>query len=80
MAISSGFRTALNKIRETSIKNGTLYHKYIDEIQPTTDIGSFASPLLEDPSLMNEFFNVLVKRIAYTMIEDKMFRNKLKVL
>ena len=80
MSISEGLRTSLNVIRETSIKNNTLYHKYIDEIYPNTDISKFASPLLEDPDLMNEFFKVLVKRIAYTKIETKSFRNKLKVL
>ena len=80
MPISNGLRTALNKIRETSIENNTLYHNYIPEILPTTDIGSFASPLLENPDLMNEFLSVLVKRIAYTKIENKIFRNKLRVL
>lgn len=80
MAISAGLQTALNMIRETSIENNTLYHRYVPEILPTTDIGSFASPLLENPDLMNEFLNVLVKRIAYTKIESKMFRNKLSVL
>lgn len=80
MAISNGLKTALNMIRETSIENGTLYHRYVPEILPTTDIGSFASPLLENPDLMNEFMNVLVKRIAYTQIENKLFRNKLRVL
>ena len=80
MPISNGLRTALNKIRETSIENNTLYHIHVPEILPTTDIGSFASPLLENPDLMNEFLNVLVKRIAYTKIENKIFRNKLRVL
>ncbi len=80
MPISNGLRTALNNIRETSIENNTLYHRYVPEILPTTDIGSFASPLLENPDLMNEFLNVLVKRIAYTKIENKIFRNKLRVL
>lgn len=80
MPISEGLRTALNVIRETSIKNNTLYHKYVGEIYPNSDIGSFASPLLENPDLMNEFLKVLVKRIAYTKIETKSFRNKLKVL
>lgn len=80
MAISIGLRTALNMIRETSIEDNTLYHRYVPEILPTTDIGSFASPLLENPDLMNEFMNVLVKRIAYTKIENKLFRNKLRVL
>lgn len=80
MAISNGLRTALNMIRETSIADNTLYHRYVPEILPTTDIGSFASPLLDNPDLMNEFMNVLVKRIAYTKIENKLFRNKLRVL
>ena len=80
MPISNGLRTALNNIRETSIENNTLYHRYVPEILPTKDIGSFASPLLENPDLMNEFLNVLVKRIAYTKIENKIFRNKLRVL
>ena len=80
MSISNGLRTALNMIRETSIENNTLYHRYVPEILPTTDIGSFASPLLDNPDLMNEFMNVLVKRIAYTKIENKLFRNKLRVL
>lgn len=80
MPISTGLRTALNKIRETSIENNTLYHKEVPEIFPTTDIGSFASPLLENPNLMNEFLNVLVKRIAYTKVMNKLFKNKLRVL
>ncbi len=80
MAIKEGLRVALNKIRETSIENNTLYNKYVPEILPTTDIGSFASPLLENPNLMNEFLSVLVKRIAYTKVVNKLFRNKLKVL
>lgn len=80
MAIKEGLRIALNQIRETSIENNTLYSKYVPEILPTTDIGSFASPLLENPTLMNEFLGVLVKRIAYTRIVSKLFKNKLKVL
>ena len=80
MPIKEGLRTALNKIRETSIENNTLYNKYVPEILPTTDIGSFASPLLENPNLMNEFLGVLVKRISYTKVVSQLFRNKLKVL
>lgn len=80
MGASTGLRTALNKIRETSIENGTLYHKYVPEIFANTDIGTFGAPLLENPNLMNEFLNVLVKRIAYTKVMTKLFKNKLKVL
>lgn len=78
--IPEGLRTSLNNIRETSIENNTLYNKYVPEILPTTDIGSFASPILNNPQIMNEFMNVLVQRIVYTQVDMKLFRNPLKVL
>jgi len=79
--ISEGLRTSLNEIRETSIKNNTVYNKQIDEIQPNTDISIFASQLFSDDNLMNEFFDVLVKRIVYTQIVDyKLFNNPLQFL
>lgn len=78
--IPEGLRTSLNNIRETSIENNTLYNKYVPEILPTTDIGSFASPILNNPQVMNEFMNVLVQRIVYTQVDMKLFRNPLKVL
>lgn len=80
MAIKEGLQVALNAIRETSIENNTLYAKYVPEIFPTTDIGSFASPILENPNVMNEFMNNLVQRIVYTQVESKLFRNPLRVL
>lgn len=80
MGIPSGLKTALNNIRETSIQNNTLYARYVPEIMDTTDIGSFASPILSNPQVMNEFMNVLVQRIVYTQVEAKFFRNPLKVL
>lgn len=80
MAIPEGLKTALNNIRETSIENNTLYHKYVPEIFDNTDIGTFASPVLEMPELTNEFMNVLVKRIVYTQLETKLYRNPLRVL
>lgn len=80
MGIKVGLRTALNQIRETSIENNTLYAKYVDEILPSTDIGSFASPILSNPTILNEFMNVLVQRIVYTQVEVKLFRNPLQNL
>lgn len=82
MAIKEGLKTALNLIRETSIENNTLYHKYVPEIFDDTDIGTFASPILNSPNLtiMNEFLNTLVQRIVYTQIDTKLFNNPLKVL
>lgn len=80
MAISEGLKTALNEIRETSIQNNTLYAKYVPEIIDTSDIGAFASPILEMPNLANEFMNMLVQRIVYTQVNLKLFRNPLRVL
>lgn len=80
MAIPEGLRTSLNSIRETSIQNNTLYHKYVPEILPTSDIGSFASPILSNPNVMNEFMNVLVQRIVYTQVDIKLFNNPLRIL
>ena len=80
MAIPEGLRTSLNSIRETSIENNTLYHRYVPEILPTSDIGSFASPILDNPNVMNEFMNVLVQRIVYTQVDIKLFNNPLRVL
>ena len=79
--ISEGLRISLNNIRETSIENGTLYAKQIDEILPTTDISALASPLFDNPDLMNEFLNVLAKRIVYTQVVNyKLFNNPLAFL
>lgn len=81
MPISEGLRTSLNQIRETSIQNNTLYHKQIDEILPTTDISVLSSVLFDDETLMNEFLNVLVKRIIYTqLVNFKLFNNPLRFL
>ena len=80
MAIPEGLRTSLNSIRETSIQNNTLYHRYVPEILPTSDIGSFASPILDNPNVMNEFMNTLVQRIVYTQVDIKLFNNPLRVL
>lgn len=81
MPIKEGLRTTLNEIRNTSIRNNTVYNVQVDEIQPNTDISIFASQLFADDNLMNEFFNVLVKRIIYTQIVDyKLFNNPLQFL
>lgn len=81
MPISEGLRTSLNQIRETSIQNNTLYAKQIDEITPNTDISALSSVLLDNPELMNEFMNKLVKRIVYTqLVNYKLYNNPLKFL
>ena len=80
MAIPEGLRTALNAIRETSIEDNTLFAKYVPEIMPDTDIGSYAAAITADQNVYNEFFQRLVKKIVYSQVETREFRNKLKGL
>lgn len=80
MSIPAGLQTALNAIRETSIEDNTLYARYVPEINPETDVGTFAAPIIADQTIANEFMTRLIKRIVYTQVETKMFRNKLKML
>lgn len=80
MPISEGLRTSLNEIRQTSIQNNTLYARQVDEISPNSDISVLSAPLLDNPELMNEFLNVLIKRIVYTQVQVKMFNNPLAFL
>lgn len=80
MAIPEGLRVALNEIRETSIQDNTLFAKYAPEITPDTDIGTYAAAITADQNVYNEFFQRLVKKIVYSQIETREFRNKLKAL
>ncbi len=80
MGIPEGLRTALNRIRETSIDNNTLYAQYVEEILPSTDIGSWGQPILTAQVVMNEFIAQLVQRIVYTQTEIRLFNNPLSVL
>lgn len=78
--IPEGLRTALNSIRETAIRDNKLYSEYVEEILPSTDIGSWALPILEFPKVMNEFVPALVQQVSYIQIEKRLYRNPLSVL
>ena len=78
--IPEGMRTALNEIRETSIVDGTLYGRYVEEIEPGTTIGEWAQPILTVPEVMNEFVPKLVQKIVKTQVQIRLFNNPLKVL
>lgn len=77
MAIPSGLKNSLNAIREISSE---IYSQYIPIIDDDTDIGTFGTPILTVPEVMNEFIGSLVNRIVYTQFETKYFRNPLQVL
>ena len=78
--MNEGLITSLNKMREMSVQSNSIYHQYVPVITPTTDIGTFGTPILNTPVVMNEFMNMLVNRIVYTQFETKYFRNPLQVL
>lgn len=80
MAIPEGLRVSLNQIRETSIQDNTLYARYVPEILPDTDIGTFSASIVADQTVANEFMSRLIRRIVYTQVLTKTFRNKLKIL
>ena len=80
MPISEGLKTSLNAIREMAISEGKAYHQYVPIIDDTTSIEAFAQPILTNTVVMNDFMSMLVNRIAYTLFEDKYFRNPFQVL
>ena len=80
MQASEGLITALNKMREMSVKDGSVYHQYVPIIDSSTSIVDFGTPILEYTDVRNEFINKLIKRIVETQIEGKVFNNKLTQL
>lgn len=76
-----GLVTALNKMREMSVQEGSVYHQYIPYITEDTSISEFARPLTDDnlEIVRNEFFGLL-KRIVFTSIDTRMFNNPLNFL
>lgn len=77
---SQGLVTALNKMREMSVKEGSIYHQYVPNITDLTSIGEFGQPILEIQDVRNEFMTKLIKRIVETQIEGRVFNNKLMQL
>lgn len=77
---SNGLVTALNKMREMSVSEGSIYHQYVPVITDLTSIGEFGTPILEYTDVRNEFMTKLVKRIVETQIEGKVYNNKLSLL
>lgn len=80
MGPSTGLQTALNKMREMSVSEGSIYHQYVPIITDLTSIGEFGTPILEMEDVRNEFISKLVKRIAYTQITSKLYNNPLAQL
>lgn len=81
MQPSAGLVTALNKMREMSVKEGSVYHQYVPVIDENTDIAKFGQPILDSnlTPVYNDFFHLL-KRIAFFAINQKRFKNPLTFL
>lgn len=78
---SEGLATALNAMREMSVKNGSIYHQYVPVVTESSTIGEFGAPIL-DPSntaVLNDFVGLLEK-VVYTAVYNKTFNSPLAQL
>lgn len=78
---SSGLQTALNKMREMSVNQGSIYHQYVPVVTESTTIGEFGAPILDSQNLavLNDFVGLL-KKVVYTAVYTKTFNNPLAQL
>lgn len=78
---SSGLQTALNKMREMSVDNGSIYHQYVPVVTESTTIGEFGAPIIDSQNVnvLNDFIGLL-KKVVYTAVYSKTFNNPLASL
>lgn len=78
---SAGLVTALNKMREMSVQNNGVYHQYVPVVTSDTSIAEFGEPILDSnlTIVRNEFVGLL-KRIVFTSVNTKLFKNPLAEL
>ena len=78
---SKGLETALNAMREMSVKNNSIYHQYVPVVTESTTIGEFGAPILDSQNLnvLNDFIGLL-KKVVYTAVYNKTFNNPLATL
>lgn len=75
---STGLQIALNKMREMSVDNGSIYHQYVPVVTDSTTIGEFGQPILDsqNTNVLNDFVSLL-KKVVYTSVYNKTFNNPL---
>ena len=78
---SEGLATALNYMREMSVKDGRVYHQYVPLVTESTSISDFGSPIIDSQNVnvLNDFVGLL-KKVVYTAVYDKTFNNPLAQL
>lgn len=77
MAISTGLKNSLNRIRELS---SDIYSQYVPQLEDDSDIAKLAEPVMNVPEVYNEFCKALINRIVYTSVDTRIFNNPLKSL
>lgn len=78
---STGLMTALNKMREMSVEEGSVYHQYFPIVTPDTNIGEWGQPIFGDNyQVTQEAFFGLLRRIAFAAVNTKLYRNPLTML
>ena len=75
---SNGLQTALNKMREMSVDQNSIYHQYVPVVTEATTIGEFGAPILDSQNLavLNDFVGLL-KKVVYTAVYNRTFNNPL---
>lgn len=78
---STGLATALNYMREMSVKEGRVFHQYVPVVTDSTTIGEYGTPILDTQNLnvLNDFVGLL-KKVVFTAVYDKTFNNPLEQL
>ena len=78
---SEGLTTALNKMREMSVQDGSIYHQYVGLVTDTTTIGTFGAPILDpaNTAVLNDFV-ALLKKVVATAVNTKTFNSPLAQL
>lgn len=78
---SVGLQSALNKMREMSVKNGSIYHQYIGVVSEQSTIGEWGAPILDpqNTAVLNDFYSLL-KKVVYTAVYNKTFNSPLAQL
>lgn len=78
---SAGLVTALNKMREMSVADGSIYHQYFPIVDANTTIGDFGAPMFgSNYQAVQESFFGLLKQIAYVATQTRIFDNPLAQL
>ena len=78
---STGLVTALNSMREMSVKNNSIYHQYIPIVTESSSIADFGTPILDpaNTAVLNDFVGLL-KKVVYTAVYNKTFNSPLAQL